>query len=34
LFLSHGQGRKGISVLLGLPDSAMKRFEELVTNMV
>ncbi|CAJ2641264.1 omega-hydroxypalmitate O-feruloyl transferase-like [Trifolium pratense] len=34
LFLSHGQGRKGISVLLGLPDSAMKRFEELVINMV
>jgi omega-hydroxypalmitate O-feruloyl transferase len=34
LFLSHGRGRKGISVLLGLPDSAMKRFEELVTNMV
>lgn len=30
LFLSHGQGRKGISVLLGLPASAMERFEELV----
>ncbi|KAK2445308.1 omega-hydroxypalmitate O-feruloyl transferase [Trifolium repens] len=33
LFLSHGQGRKGISVLLGLPVSAMKRFEELVINI-
>lgn len=34
LFLSHGQEKKSISVLLGLPASAMERFEELVINMV
>lgn len=28
LFLSHGDTRKSINVLLGLPASAMKRFEE------
>ncbi|KAL8097843.1 omega-hydroxypalmitate O-feruloyl transferase-like [Apium graveolens] len=28
LFLSHGKERKSINVLLGLPASAMKRFEE------
>lgn len=30
LFLSHGKERKSINVLLGLPDSAMKIFEELM----
>lgn len=30
LFLSHGKDRKSINVLLGLPASAMKKFEELV----
>ncbi|XP_010249109.1 PREDICTED: omega-hydroxypalmitate O-feruloyl transferase-like [Nelumbo nucifera] len=30
LFLSHGKERKSINVLLGLPASAMKMFEELV----
>ncbi|KAK2984701.1 hypothetical protein RJ640_014038 [Escallonia rubra] len=30
LFLSHGKGRKSINVLLGLPASAMKIFEELM----
>lgn len=30
LFLSHGKERKGINVLLGLPASAMKIFEELM----
>ncbi|OWM65511.1 omega-hydroxypalmitate O-feruloyl transferase [Punica granatum] len=30
LFLSHGKERKSINVLLGLPDSAMKTFEELM----
>ncbi|CAK8568096.1 unnamed protein product [Lathyrus sativus] len=34
LFLSHGQEKKSTSVLLGLPASAMQRFEELVINMV
>ncbi|XP_050874807.1 omega-hydroxypalmitate O-feruloyl transferase isoform X3 [Lathyrus oleraceus] len=34
LFLSHGQEKKSISVLLGLPASAMERFEDLVMNMV
>jgi len=30
LFLSHGKERKSINVLLGLPASAMKIFEELM----
>ncbi|BBH03645.1 HXXXD-type acyl-transferase family protein, partial [Prunus dulcis] len=30
LFLSHGKNRKSINVLLGLPASAMKTFEELM----
>lgn len=30
LFLSHGKERKSINVLLGLPDSAMKIFQELM----
>ncbi|KAL3839121.1 hypothetical protein ACJIZ3_023712 [Penstemon smallii] len=30
LFLSHGKERKSINVLLGLPASAMKKFEQLV----
>ncbi|GAB4848653.1 histone H3.1 [Ancistrocladus abbreviatus] len=30
LFLSHGEERKSINVLLGLPASAMKTFEELM----
>lgn len=30
LFLSHGKERKSINVLLGLPDSAMKVFQELM----
>ncbi|KAJ1411866.1 Transferase [Sesbania bispinosa] len=30
LFLSHGENGKGINVLLGLPASAMKRFEALM----
>ncbi|GAV81602.1 Transferase domain-containing protein [Cephalotus follicularis] len=30
LFLSHGQERKSINVLLGLPASAMREFEELM----
>jgi len=33
LFLSHGQERKSINVLLGLPSSAMKTFEEQVEDM-
>ncbi|KAF4361154.1 hypothetical protein F8388_007575 [Cannabis sativa] len=32
LFLSHGKERKSINVLLGLPESAMKVFEELMQN--
>ncbi|KAL6576248.1 histone H3.1 [Orobanche hederae] len=30
LFLSHGNERKSITVLLGLPSSAMKKFEQLM----
>ncbi|KAL6559614.1 histone H3.1 [Orobanche gracilis] len=30
LFLSHGNKRKSINVLLGLPSSAMKKFEQLM----
>ncbi|GER45506.1 HXXXD-type acyl-transferase family protein [Striga asiatica] len=30
LFLSHGEERKSVNVLLGLPASAMKKFEQLV----
>lgn len=30
LFLSHGKERKSINVLLGMPDSAMKTFEQLM----
>ncbi|KAL6576330.1 histone H3.1 [Orobanche hederae] len=30
LFLSHGNERKSINVLLGLPSSAMKKFEQLM----
>ncbi|XP_074564886.1 omega-hydroxypalmitate O-feruloyl transferase-like [Curcuma longa] len=30
LFLAHGKERKSINVLLGLPSSAMERFQELV----
>lgn len=33
LFLSHGQERKSVNVLLGLPGSAMKTFEEQVKDM-
>ncbi|GAB2278414.1 histone H3.1 [Dionaea muscipula] len=33
LFLSHGDDRKSINVLLGLPASAMKTFEELLMVM-
>ncbi|KAK0589665.1 hypothetical protein LWI29_017027 [Acer saccharum] len=30
LFLSHGKERRSINVLLGLPDSAMKIFQDLM----
>jgi len=30
LFLSHGKERRSVNVLLGLPASAMKTFEELM----
>ena len=33
LFLSHGHERKSVNVLLGLPASAMRIFEELVTRV-
>lgn len=33
LFLSHGKQRKSINVLLGLPVSAMKTFEELMNHI-
>lgn len=33
LFLSHGKERKSINVLLGLPTSAMKTFEELMLKI-
>ncbi|XP_024973110.1 omega-hydroxypalmitate O-feruloyl transferase-like [Cynara cardunculus var. scolymus] len=33
LFLSHGKQRKSINVLLGLPESAMKTFEELMNHI-
>ncbi|OAY84215.1 Omega-hydroxypalmitate O-feruloyl transferase, partial [Ananas comosus] len=33
LFLSHGKERKSINVLLGLPLSAMSKFEELLGNV-
>lgn len=33
LFLSHGQERKSINVLLGLPASAMKTFQELMKEI-
>ncbi|KAD4889114.1 hypothetical protein R6Q59_034001 [Mikania micrantha] len=33
LFLSHGEERKSVNVLLGLPVSAMKTFEELMKHV-
>ncbi|KAI3777679.1 hypothetical protein L1987_47480 [Smallanthus sonchifolius] len=33
LFLSHGKERKSVNVLLGLPVSAMKTFEELMQHI-
>ncbi|KAI3785889.1 hypothetical protein L1987_45015 [Smallanthus sonchifolius] len=34
LFLSHGEQRKSVNVLLGLPVSAMKTFEELMKHVL